>query len=1232
MQAQFPVATSNIGVGDRVIIVLKKENHLDRGAVRFIGAITGIEGTYYGVELDEAKGQHDGKTYFRTEANRGTFVALKNLRKIEKEDFDVKGFNDMLKKEQAAKQVEKKKEAAETKPKDVAPESPAKVPATEPKPEPKTEVKPEVKVEPPKPKESPPAPAKTPVKDEKPAETPKLVPKVEKPAEPAKPPVVAPKPVETPKPAPAPKETKSDKPQVDREEMDRKLREQETNFNELVAKRDKDITALKSKVKQLEEQVLREKEKASKPSLSEKLEKEFQMMEEKFSNMSIEYESLKSELENTRYQLDEAKIRIQELEFDKEEMMLQAELVAEDVEVMSESDVAEMRKNYGFLKMAFSKLEEKYAADKEKFEAKVADYEAKMKGSDGLNNEQVKKMLKDKDRTISELRQRLEDSSGANDYISTLTEQLINAKNALEVAEDNMKDAKHTIKLNDEIIEELEEMNGLLNAENDQANGEIMALKEKIVLLQEDKKHDEDVISKYREKIKLIQGEIDIIRSQNSESKDQDKINKIDQLIKNYTLCLQEKRGVVKKLIVSEFKDIKDARNLMKSAIVLRSIPNRYMHDLEYATIEKYLSLLDLIKKIDLIIGQLKSNYLVNPLVIEDSPELILHISGCVATLLDTRRVLEYLFDFGFAYEKLDDLKALVRSPMFGVLVSIEVLLDRLVTEIREDNFNSKFNLKLLVDNNAKLFETINEITDGLKTIRLRESIDTRYYTRLAEIQYLVATGVAENRKQLTEAVRANGPKISSVANAVALEDGWTRRQDALLRRKGQASTQEDSTLDQSKADEGEERLFWLDKIKPFSEAIQQLANKLVDTQDVAALLEEIQPAVNAYVLSNAKKPKKSEDDEEYPVRLFTETGPWTETVNHVKKRLERFDEVQRESQEKTEKIEELHKRIGESDLKLENSAKVKGTLENRIKDLEFKNQNIPLLEGERIRAVEQSKILTSDVEKLKKEIATLEEKVKLGGGAGSGLFSVVKKTVGEEKKGLPNINFRAMDVGVKTGGLRPGVRDADGKGESIAYKSVVSYERIIENLQSQVVVNDETDIFDPARMMKEMPYFYRLYTKEKKKNAFGGSMEKDGRQAMGKLSILSHQVKNKIINRKIVDITKCEEKEAVRRLKGFAEKLKKEERDIEEDKERAVAILDEFQSRWISSYSQLTTSSLIHSKLLATGAVEAGQERVVGSVRIERLAEEKLKQNEDIPRVLLRKCDLEIKKAVSLI
>jgi hypothetical protein len=1273
MEDHFPVKAADIRVGDRVIIVLKKENHLDRGYVRFVGELAGMEGTFYGIELDEAKGIHDGKGYFTTQHNHGTFVKLNHLRRMVAEDFNVAAYNTQLKKEQAAKVQDRgaareggaaaanapghdaHPEEHKEEPKAVSPEKPAETPKPSEPPKPVEVAKP---AETSKPAETPKTePAKPPspkdhVEERKP--TPRDSPKHAEPAkEQPKAPVIQPKPTEPAKPA----ETAKPATQPAPTQASGLSKQAEAEYIDLLAKKDKEMTSLKSRIRSLEEQLLLEKEKSSKPSETEKLEKEFEAMENRFSNMSIMYESLKSELENTKYKLDEANIRIQELELDKEEMMLQAELATEDNSQLSESDINELKKNYGFIKMAFSKLEERSAADNHKNEQRIQELENKLKNSDGLNSDQVKKIIKEKEQMIKDLKQRLEESSDANNYINTLTEQYINAKNSIAILEDNLKETKNTIKLNEEIIEEYEEMNGLLSSENENAVNEITTLKETMKVLEDGKKQDEAVIAKYREKIKLIQGEIDIIKSQSSESKEQDKIHKIDQLIKNYTICLQEKRAVVKKLIVSEFKDIKDARQNLKWNIIMKSIPNRFIHELEYPCIDKYLTLIEISKKIDLIIGQMKSNYLQNPLVIEDNLEIISHISNSVSTLLNSKRIVEYILDYGYSLEKLDDLKNLTRSPMFNVLVSYEVLLDRLITEIREDNFNSKFSLKLLEENNTKLLELVNEITKNLRDVKMKESIDIRYYAKLIELQYLVMCDYADHSKTISEQAKTNITKLANIANNVQVEQSWIRQYEDILKKKPHvlggneqedasktgASTKagtpaEPSTPTQSAAGE-DERIFFIEKVKPCWDSIAHVLPTVLSGQDAAAQIAIAEDSVSKYILTNAKKPKSRDEDEEYPFHLFSEMGPWMDSVNFVKRKLEKFDELQKESADKSTKIEEANKKLAEADLKADNYNKVKTTLENRIKDLEFKNQNIPLIESEKVRAVEQTKILNADIERLKKENSILEERLRLGGSISSlpSVISTSSTAAPSERKSILGLNMSNMgNTGPRGAMLKHRASAANvlsaPQPDTIPTKSILSYERIIENLHSQLVEKDEDNIFDNSRMMKEMPFFYKLYSTEKKKGVYGSTLESEGKRALGKLNLIAQQLKNKVVAKKVVDITQCTEKDPLRRLQELSQKVNQTDLEIEEEKERAVSILEEFQNRWVGTYANNPHQPHVYSKLLTDNSRALGNERVIGHVRIENLAEDKLKQAEDLAsRVLVKKSEVVFKKAFKL-
>ena len=1194
----YPIQCDDLKVDDRIIIVLKKENHLDRGYVRYVGELPGVKGTYYGIELDEPKGVNDGKTYFKAKDKHGTFIQLNYLRKILKEDFNKSGFNAILKKEQQERLAKKKEEATQGGQKADENSSPEKSEVATPKQFDKPEASPEkptqvaettnkleksqvINEEKPLPKQP-----ESPTKVEKPVIKPSPV----QPSKDVKKPTESQKTIEKPIDKSAVSaETKSDatqeQPKFNLQFYERKIKDLENSYTELTAKREKDMNTLKGRIRSLEEQLSKEKEKSAKQSEFAYLETELNKMEEKYNNMSTEYESLKYELEKTTMNLDEAQFRIQELELDKEEMMLQAELLTEDDAPMTEEDKAELKKNFGLLKMAYSKLEERQLYDKEKFDQKILNLEEKLKNNDGVSNEKVKKMLAEKDQIIEDLKLRLDDTSGTNEYITNLTEQLINARNQTSAAEENVKELKKTLRLNDEIIEEIEEMNGLLSSEVDTITEELNSLKEQNQIYAHQIKESDDIIAKYREKMKLFQGEIDIIKSQSSEVDDQDKIKKIDQLVKNYTACLQEKRIVVKKLISSEYKDIKDAKQNLKWNIVMKSIPSRIIQELESPALDKLLNLLELVKKIDLIVNQMKSNYLQNPLVVEDNVELIRYISSSIEVLLVSKRNIEYLLDYGFSLEKYEDLKSLTRAQIFGVLVSYEVLLDKLITEIREDSFSIKFNLKLLEDNNSKIITVVSELSNEFKLVQSKESIDLRFYSKVIELQYLASCGIIENAKQMNENLKSNIVKVCNVSSNIEYDRCWHYNLEDNIKKSKLPADQ--------RTDEEEEKLFHLNKIVPFYEVLLKTVPELLKTgSNKLEIMESIEEDTKRYVLSNAKKPKKRDEEDEYPFRLFSENGPWIETVNFIKTKLEKFKELQQENLDKISKIEELNKKFIEAEQKIENSQKIKATLENRIKDLEFKNQNIPIIEGDRLRSNEQIKILQADIDKLKKDLANMEEKGRLNA------LTLHSQTIsnavtGRRQEGKANPFSKDQSM------VKPRAGREENRSDLNNAKNILTYERIIENLHNQLLKKEEDNIFDPVRMMKEMPHFYKIYSTEKRKAAFDNDLDDIGRNALSQLTHITNQVKSKVLSKRIVDLSACTEKDPVKRLQLLNSKIAQEERDLTFEREKASQIFTDLQSKWLNTYSNNYKDETIYSKLLTDSSQSISTDKVVGRITI---------------------------------
>lgn len=96
----LPINPDHVEVGSRIIIVKHKTNSYDKGEVKFIGKIGGkSKDIWYGIELDEPKGKHDGKGKFKAKPNHGTFVMKKHLKQLVSEEFDMKAFKKVLKAE-----------------------------------------------------------------------------------------------------------------------------------------------------------------------------------------------------------------------------------------------------------------------------------------------------------------------------------------------------------------------------------------------------------------------------------------------------------------------------------------------------------------------------------------------------------------------------------------------------------------------------------------------------------------------------------------------------------------------------------------------------------------------------------------------------------------------------------------------------------------------------------------------------------------------------------------------------------------------------------------------------------------------------------------------------------------------------------------------------------------------------------------------------------------------------
>jgi len=108
---------------------------------------------------------------------------------------------------------------------------------------------------------------------------------------------------------------------------------------------------------------------------------------------------------------------------------------------------------------------------------------------------------------------------------------------------------------------------------------------------------------------------------------------------------------------------------------------------------------------------------------------------------------------------------------------------------------------------------------------------------------------------------------------------------------------------------------------------------------------------ISKFIKNNSKRSSKSSSrDENLIEKVVKVRGPWLERVKMVKSELEEFDQLKIDSEKGAKRVEEVKAEICKKDQELESIHKVKQTLEERVMDLELKNQNLSLFEKERKR------------------------------------------------------------------------------------------------------------------------------------------------------------------------------------------------------------------------------------------------------------------------------------------
>jgi len=82
-------------------------------------------------------------------------------------------------------------------------------------------------------------------------------------------------------------------------------------------------------------------------------------------------------------------------------------------------------------------------------------------------------------------------------------------------------------------------------------------------------------------------------------SNEDKKVSKIDQLIQNYSVCLSEKRQLIKKNVGLRLKDIQDRKQIMRSSVISQALPDLFVKELRSEAVEKYFVIHEIVEKVN---------------------------------------------------------------------------------------------------------------------------------------------------------------------------------------------------------------------------------------------------------------------------------------------------------------------------------------------------------------------------------------------------------------------------------------------------------------------------------------------------------------------------------------------------------------------------------------------------------------------------------------------------------
>eukprot|EP01022_Parablepharisma_sp_SALTPOND_P010534 TRINITY_DN1434_c0_g3_i1.p1 TRINITY_DN1434_c0_g3~~TRINITY_DN1434_c0_g3_i1.p1 ORF type:complete len:812 (-),score=175.58 TRINITY_DN1434_c0_g3_i1:559-2994(-) len=680
-------------------------------------------------------------------------------------------------------------------------------------------------------------------------------------------------------------------------------------------------------------------------------------LEARLEEMAVDLETSKLELELVREEQEQQRLREEE-----EKRKLEAELTLDNTPAASV-----YREKIAQLKNALEKVTTLYEAEKNKTRAQALEIE-------GLQNKEkeLSDKLKDMDilfeavdsreKIIEELKLRLDEAHGYEKMVEKLTEESLLKDEEIEKMIRKYKEKIEELKTEEEINELIEEEKKELNLQLASKETELanqknvqLALEGRIGEFELEIKRYQDKITRYKEEIGLLEGQI-------RNSGQEEKLKKIEELVakqNRLSVMLREARKFEINSLISQHS-LTMAQ--LKLSLCLAVIPAKLNELVNIPGYEKVALLYTCRGKCDTVLHLLKEKYLID----DEGTEVILPFVSYISELLIKmttvtvyiNKLLYYLTKCTpEQYDKItkDQTKwnhILVVNSFIGQIM--ELIKDELLSpQVSLDSFRVSVNEVVEFVNDLKVTALSGGSTDTHAKADaepsdkfLAEHCLLRIDIPVSVLYYIYTRNHEGTSLQIEKAskIHKNIRKTMGLLRKVrASEDGsrYLRHWQMM--------------------EESFEQKF------KYGECLWTKGKEAYESNDWTSWLEAIDAQLlGMYGHANFKELEAEGIEEK--VNDVSGYGPWSVKTKEVNKELSEAAELKQEIEQlneslKNEKLEYLKLDKEFNEIKI-----IKGSLERRLGESQQKIERIGQLEIEKKRFLEKEKIYHDSIENLRLE------------------------------------------------------------------------------------------------------------------------------------------------------------------------------------------------------------------------------------------------------------------------